>query len=562
MGAIDVRTATAGAISSGIDWSAADYRALRRAHEWVIPERLNIAEIACDRHADGTGRLAILDDEDGSVKRCTFDELADLTDRFAGALRQLGVEQGDRVAVFLPQRLENAIAHLATFKLGAISVPLSPLFRADALEYRLGHSGARVLVTDAEHVAHVAAIRDRLPNLASVICCEERAGADWLWAMVRAATPIPRLADTTADDPAMIIYTSGTTGMPKGVLHAHRFVPGRLDAFELTHRLESEHLGERPFWTPADWSWVAGLVDCLLTPLVFACPVLAHRRRFDPQTALELVARHNVRSLFLPPTALNRLRMLGDEARAHELSVFSVHSAGEPLTAETYEWASSLFGCVFDLYGMTEICALVGSSPYTPVRPGAIGRPNPGHEVVILGDDGQPIRGVGEGEIAVGRDDPGMFLEYWDDPDATAARFRGDYMLTGDLARRDEDGYFWYQGRLDDVFNTSGYRVGPTEIERALAKHPAVAQAAVVGAPDRERGAIVKAFVVLAPGFDPGAALAREIQEFVRAGLALYQYPRKIVFARELPVTVSSKVRRCELRAEDADDRFGLLVAE
>jgi len=562
MGTSDVGTDTKGVISSGIDWSAADYGALRRAHRWCIPERLNIAEIACDRHADGSGRLAILDDEDGSVRRYSFDELKELTDRLAAALRGLGVGRGDRVAVFLPQRVENALGHLAAFKLGAISVPLSPLFRADALEYRLGHSGARVLITDAEHLAFATPIRDRLPELTSVICCEDVPGADCLWTLVRDASPLDHAVDTAADDPAMLLYTSGTTGMPKGVLHAHRFVPGRLDAFELTHRIESEHHGERPFWTPADWSWVAGLVDCLLTPLVFACPVLAHRRRFEPSAALELIARHRVRSLFLPPTALNRLRMLGDEARRHSLSVYCVHSAGEPLTAETYAWASSLFGRVFDLYGMTEICALVGSSPYSPVRPGAIGRPNPGHEVVILGSDGRPLEGPGEGEIAVGRDDPGMFLEYWNDPEATAARFRGDYMLTGDLARRDEDGYFWYLGRLDDVFNTSGYRVGPTEIERALAKHPAVAQAAVVGVPDPERGAVVKAFIVLAPEVRPSAALAREIQEFVKGGLALYQYPRKIVFARELPSTVSSKVRRCELRARDADDRFGIAIAE
>jgi len=558
MGTTTVEIAAIQTISSGIDWSAASYDELRRAHRWLIPERLNIAHIACDRHADGSGRLAILDDEGESVRRYTFDELAAMTDSLAAGLRGLGVERGDRVAVFLPQRVENALAHLAAFKLGAISVPLSPLFRADALEYRLGHSGARVLVTDAEHYPHFAPIRERLPELAIVLGCEEMPGAESLWRLVREAAPLEGAVDTSADDPAMLLYTSGTTGMPKGVLHAHRFVPGRLDAFELTHRIESEHLGERPFWTPADWSWVAGLVDCLFTPLVFACPVLAHRRRFDPLEALALIARHDVRSLFLPPTALNRMRMLGDAACTRDLSVFCVHSAGEPLTAETYAWASSTFGRVFDLYGMTEICALVGSSPYVPVRPGAIGRPNPGHEVVIVDDGGQPIEGPGEGQIAVGRDDPGMFLEYWNDPEATAARFSGDYMLTGDLARRDADGYFWYQGRLDDVFNTSGYRVGPTEIERALAKHPAVAQAAVVGVPDPERGAIVKAFVLLAQGASPSAGLAREIQDFVKGGLALYQYPRRIVFARDLPMTVSSKVRRCELRADDADERYGV----
>jgi acetyl-CoA synthetase len=503
--------------------------------------------------------IEVADAGDGFVRReHGFSELAERSGRLARGFAALGVERGDRVAVFLPQRVECALAHLATFKLGAISVPLSPLFRAEALRHRLGASGAKLVVTDSEHLPAVREIAAALPAL-RIVCAEDGApGTESLPRLIAEHAPA-ECVDTSSDDPVMLCFTSGTTGLPRGALHAHRFLPGRLSGFELIHRLESGPDRDRPFWTPADWAWIGGLVDCVLTPWLFGCPVLAYRHRgFDPIRVLALIEEQRVRSLFLPPTALHRLRTV---AGATARGVFSVHTAGEPLPAETYRWAAGVFGSVFELYGMTEMGATIGSSPLSPVKPGSMGRAFPGHEVALLDGAGDPIAGQGEGEIAIRRGDPGMFLGYFGDPEATHARFRGDWLVTGDLARRDGDGYFFYLGRNDDVFNASGYRIGPTEIEDVLLTHPALAEAAVVGEPDAERGHIVKAFVVLCEGHAPSAELSAELARFVKERLAAYEYPRNIVFARELPRTETGKIRRSELRAADADRRFGLFVA-
>jgi acetyl-CoA synthetase len=541
-------------LRSGIDWSARTYEEVRARHAWHVPPRLNIARAVCDVHANGAGKVALVSAGAEHEKTTyTFDELKDLSDRLATVLRGLGVDRGDKVAVYLPQRVECALAHLAAFKLGAVSVPLSPLFRADALAYRLTHSRAKVVVTDAEHRAFLPA------GSARVLDCDAGApgpGVESFWSLVREAGPTAA-ADTSADDPAMVVYTSGTTGLPKGALHAHRFLPGRLSGFELMHGLEARPSGDRPFWTPADWAWVGGLVDCVLTPWAFGCPVLAwSRRRFEPAVVLDLIASMRVRSLFLPPTAIQRMR--AEVPAGRRVDVVSVHTAGEPLSREAYTWAAATFGTVYELYGMTEMGATIGNSPFFPVRPGSMGKPFPGHHVVLAREDGTPAEDGEIGEIAIRRGDPGMFLGYLDDPDATAARFRGEWLLTGDLALRDEDGYFHYRGRADDVFNTAGYRVGPTEIEQSLLSHPAVEHAAVVGAPDPERGEIVKAFVVVRTGFAPGSDLRADIQRHVKERLAAYEYPRQIVFARELPVTTTGKVRRAELRAPGADARYGL----
>jgi acetyl-CoA synthetase len=527
-------------ITTGIDWSEQSYEAMVRAFRWQIPERFNIAA-SVERHADGSGRTALVELlEDGSSRSTSFDELEALSSRLARSLSELGVERGDRIAVFLPQCRETALAHLAAFRLGAISVPLSPLFRADALRHRLVNSGAKACFTDRELSPHLEGIfpsqkvMTELPFATAGLPC----------------------ADTSKDDPAMLIYTSGTTGLPRGALHAHRFLPGRLSGFELCHRLESGPHRDRPFWTPADWAWVGGLVDCVLTPWVLGCPVLAARRRgFDANVLSNVIERGNVRSLFLPPTALHRLL---DSPAGTFQRVFSVHTAGEPLPAETYRWAKDSFQQVYELYGLTEVGAVAGSSPYVPVRPGSLGKPYPGHDVVLLDERGGIVTGAGEGEIAVHRSDPGMFLGYFQDPAATQARFSGEYLVTGDLARRDEDGYLYYLGRNDDVFNTAGYRVGPTDIEATLVHHPAVADAGVVGEPDAERGHVVKAFVLLASGHLPSKELEAELRSFVKERLAAYEYPRKVVFVRELPRTVSGKLQRGALRAEDADTRFGL----
>ncbi len=546
-------------VSSGIDWSATSYDEVVRRHRWGIPVHCNIAELACDRHA-ASGRLAMVEvDEQGGARHHTFAQLAEWSDRLASVLAELGVVRGDRVAVFCPQRVENPLGHLAAFKLGAVSVPLSSLFRSEALAYRLAHSQAKVVITDAEHLDYLRPVLAAMPRPPRVLACDVPAsapGVDSLWPLIDGALRVVR-APTTANDPAMVVYTSGTTGMPKGAVHAHRFIPGRLSGFELMHRLEASPTDDRPFWTPADWAWVGGLVDCVITPWLFGCPVIGWRRRgFEPAAVYDLIARYRVRSMFVPPTAIRRLQTAGLPPRA--LGLVSVHTAGEPLPPETLAWAQRAFGTVYELYGMTEMGATIGNSPWFDVRPGSMGKPFPGHDVRLLRDDGTMTDPDETGEICVRRGDPGMFLGYLDDAAATEARFRGDWLRTGDLAARDADGYIFYRGRADDLINTSGYRVGPTEIEQTLLAHPAIEHAAVVGVPDPERGEIVKAFVVVRAGVRPDDALLAELQQHVKQRLAVYEYPRKIVFATELPTTASGKIRRTELRAPDADERFSV----
>jgi acetyl-CoA synthetase len=526
------------------------YDEVRARFRWDIPARYNIGQDACDKWADGSGRLALLHLRgDGGVERISFDDLRARSNRLANTLRAHGVARGDHVGVLLPQVPEAAVAHIAIYKLGAIAVPLFQLFGEAALEFRLRDSGAAALVTDATGLARLAPIRDRLPALRLVLSADGAGeGALSLPGETARASDGFTPVDTAADDPALIIYTSGTTGSPKGALHAHRTLLGHLPGVEMP-----QERFPRPgdlFWTPADWAWIGGLLDVLLPGLHHGVPVLAHRMaKFDPEFAFRLMAEHGVRNAFVPPTALKMMRGVPDPAR-FGARPRSIGSGGETLGAELLDWARGAFGVtVNEFYGQTE-CNLVVSncSSLMPVKPGSMGRPVPGHEVAILGADGEELPPGAIGTIAVRRPDPVMFLGYWNNPEATAAKFSGDWLLTGDQGVADADGYIRFVGRDDDVITSAGYRIGPGEIEDFLLSHPAVAMAAVVGVPDALRTERVKAFVVPAPGATPGPALAAEIQEFVKSRLAAHLYPREVEFVDALPLTATGKVMRGELR--------------
>ncbi len=530
---------------------ASNYDELYRDFRWDIPARFNIASACCDRYADGSGRLALIYvGEDGGAARTSFDQIGDFSRRFANVLKADGLVRGDRVAVFLSQSLELPIAHLAAFRSGLVSVPLFTLFGEDALEFRLVNSGARAVVTDEGGWDKLSKIRDRLPDLQSIYVAggTSGGGARSFWRSIEAASPEFATVDTAADDPAIIIYTSGTTGNPKGALHAHRVLLGHLPNVEMVHEFLPKP-GD-VMWTPADWAWIGGLFDALFPAWYHGVPVVGHRaRKFEPQAAMQLMADHGVRNVFLPPTALKLMRQAGVKHAGVKLR--SMLSGGESLGAELLEWVRATFGIeVHEIYGQTECNLVVGcNSKLFPIRSGAMGKATPGFDVRIVNQKGEELPRGERGIIGVRQPNPCTMLEYWRNPEATAKKYAGEFLLTGDLGIQDADGYFWYVSREDDVITTAGYRVGPSEIEHTLMKHPAVAMSAVVGIPDPIRTEAIKAWIVLRPGFTPNDALAREIQEFVKVQLAAHEYPRFVQFAEQLPLTATGKVLRRELRA-------------
>jgi acetyl-CoA synthetase len=529
-----------------------DYDKLCREFRWEIPDRFNLATACCDRHADGTGRLALIYvDEDGSSQRTSFDDLADLSRRFANVLVSDGLTRGDRVALFLSQSLELLVGHLSAFRAGMISIPLFALFGEDALEFRLANSGAKAIVTDAAGWEKLQKIRDRLPELSNIYLIgddDAPAGTKKFWPTLEAASSDFVTIDTAADDPAMIIYTSGTTGSPKGALHAHRVLLGHLPNVEMIHDFFPR--ADDVMWTPADWAWIGALFDVLFPSLYHGVPVIGHRaRKFDSHAAMQLMADHAVRNVFLPPTALKLMRQ--DEVSNSGVQLRSIFSGGEALGAELLDWVRDTFGIeVHEGYGQTECNLSVGNNAKLfPIRPGSMGKATPGFDVRIVDDNGSERPRGERGIIAVRQPNPVTMIEYWKNPEATRKKYAGGFLLTGDLGRQDEDGYFWYLSREDDVITTAGYRVGPSEIEDCLLKHPAVAMSAVVGVPDPLRTESIKAWIVLRPGVAPSDALAREIQDFVKVKLAAHEYPRFVQFTNALPMTATGKVLRRELRA-------------
>ena len=532
------------------------YAELYRAFRWNVPQRYNMAHACCGQWAEDRNRFALYwEDESGASAAYSFWDVQVAANRLSNALAGLGVRRGDRVAIILPQRPETAIAYMAIFQMGAIALPLSHLFGPDALEYRLSHAEASVALVEPTTIANLWAVKDKVPTLRHIIGVggARETGVHGYEELLAKASRNFRAIDTAADDPALIVYTSGTTGPPKGALKAHRVLIGNVPGFVHSHDFFPQR-GDL-FWSPADWAWTGGLMDALLPSWMFGVPILGYRGRFDAERAFYLLDKYGVRNSFLFPTALKLMMKAVPRPRdKYSLNIRSIMSAGESVGVTVIEWAKAELGVTInEMFGQTEINYVVGNCQAAwPVKPGSIGRPYPGHRVAVIDDQGKELPAGELGEIAVHRGvDPVFFLEYWKNPQATRDKFIGDWGCTGDQGKTDGDGYFWYQGRSDDVIKSAGYRIGPAEIESCLVKHRAVANAAVIGKPDETRGAIVKAFIVLQPGESPSPALIEDIQGHVRGRLAPYEYPREIEFIDALPMTTTGKVQRKELRKRE-----------
>jgi len=489
------------------------YEELYGSFRWELPPKLNLGVEVCERQPRDATALLVTDGRE-VTRRVTFGDLSNDSNRLANALRARGVGAGDRVGIALPQRPETAVAHIAVLKLGAIAVPLSTRFGPDAMAVRLGDSDPALVLADRE-----------LEGVETIdVDCE-------LPALLAAASDRFEPVKTGPDTPALIVYTSGTTGPPKGALLAHRVLHGHLPGFELSHDFFPQP-GD-VIWSPADWAWMGGLFDVLLPSLLHGRPVVAFQTtKFDPEGAYDLIERLRIRNVFMPATAL-RLMAAVDGPR---LALRTVASGGEMVGEETAAWCQERLGArLNEFYGQTEANLLIGNCAAWPAKPGSMGRAYPGHDVRLV--DGEVTVGVG--------DDPVVFLGYWRNEAATAEKVRDGRLHTGDLAEVDEDGYFRFVGRTDDLISSAGHRIGPGEIEECLVRHPSVALAAVIGIPDEVRGEAIKAFVVSA---SPSEALAAELKALVRERLAAYEVPRQIEFVDELPLTTSGKIRRNELR--------------
>lgn len=554
------------------------YETLHSTFRWKVPRHFNIADVCCGRWARETPEaLAIVyEHENGQTLRCSYASLQAQANRLSHALQRLGVAPGDRVAIVMPQRIETAVAHIAIYQVGAVAMPLSMLFGPEALAYRLQHSEARLALVDESAIDNLLAARAECPGLQTVVAVGAAQGqgdADWSSLLAREPAGFQPVV-TQADDAAVLIYTSGTTGPPKGALIPHRALIGNLSGFVCTQNWFPQR-GD-VFWSPADWAWTGGLMDALLPTLYFGHPIVAYQGRFAPEKAFELMARHGVTNTFLFPTALKAMMKAVPAPREHyALKLRAVMSAGEAVGDAVFDYCRERLGVtVNEMFGQTEINYVVGNCgqyvdttgtphPAWAQRPGSMGRPFPGHRVAVIDDEGRECPRGTPGDVAVhrrdvhGQPDPIFFLGYWRNDDATRAKFTGDpqdsWCRTGDTAVMDDDGYLWYQGRSDDVFKAAGYRIGPSEIENCLVRHPAVANAAVVPKPDRERGAVVKAYVVLAAGHSGTPELVEALQQHVRGRLAPYEYPKEIEFIEALPMTTTGKVQRKVLRLQEEE---------
>jgi acetyl-CoA synthetase len=534
----------------------------REAFTWEFPDGYNIARDCLRKHDDPDRPALHQADTGGRHESYTFRELDELSTQVAHGLAGRGIDRGDRVAVVVPQKPANPLTHLACWKLGAVSLPLSVLFGPDAVEYRLNDSEASVVVADESVLDTVTAVRDACPDLEHVVAVDagDPGGDVEPFAALRTGQPTAMtIAETDEETPAIVMYTSGSTGPPKGVLHGHGVWVGHCPAFRMYFERD---VADSTFWTPADWAWIGALGDLVFPAWHYGRPVVGYPMGgFDPETAFELAAEFGVTDAFLPPTAIRMMMNVDAPGERYDLELKAICSGGEPLTPEILDWAQEeLEGvAVNELYGQTEANLLVTNCrEWFPARAGSMGKPVPGHDVAIVdGETGEQVDDGEVGMIAVARgDDPVVFDRYWNEPEKTAAASvtgpdGTEWHLTEDLGYRDEDGYLWFKARDDDVIITSGYRVGPGEVESAILEHTDVEQVGVVGVPDETRGEIIKAFVQPVAGVTGDDSLREEIRKLVRENLAKYEYPRDIEFVEGLPTTTTGKIQRRKLRGDE-----------
>ncbi|MEA3558075.1 MAG: AMP-binding protein [Candidatus Thermoplasmatota archaeon] len=537
-----------------------DYDNLYKEFKWDVPEYYNFGFDVVDEWAKDRTKLSLVSlHGDGSKANYhTFYDLKVLSDKFANILLDLGVKKGDRVLVILESIPQWYVALLGMFKIGVVPMPGTVLLTSKDIKYRINRAEANMVITDVDHIGRVERIAAECPTLEHKMVVDGPV-MDWLCysdEMKKAARNLDmnRVEPTKTTDPMLLYFTSGTTGNPKMVLHTHSYPLGHYVTAKFAQSLTSRDL----HWTISETGWAKAAWGKLFGQMIVGAAIIQWETpgRFDPDGLLKAMAKQGVTSFCAPPTVYRLL--IQQDLTKYDLKLRHCLSAGEPLNPEVIKvWKETFDLDIFDFFGQTETVCVLSNYPFMPIKYGSVGKPTPGHDVRIVDDEGNEMQPGEEGNIAIylgNTRPPGLLKEYWKDEDAMARAFHHDFYFTGDRAYRDEDGYFWFVGRDDDVIKSSGYRIGPFEVESALQEHPAVAECAVVGAPDPGgiRGILVKAFVILARGYEPSDKLTRDIQDHVKENTAPYKYPRIVEYVKELPKTISGKIKRKELREKSS----------
>lgn len=521
--------------------------------DWDINEKFNITHEAIEKHDVDPKKVALFFvDSDFRCEKYTYRDLNTLSSQFANVLKNLGLEKGDRVARLLPRIPETYITFFGTWKAGMVDVPLYTAFGPEAIEYRVKDCGAKVLVTDYENREKVAKIARNLEGVKIIVVPTGRGvgiyGGDLsFWHEMGKASGKFETVETKADDLAVLVYTSGTTGPPKGTEILQKGIVSVLPYAKYCLDVKDTDM----YWGFADPGWTYGLFSAGSTLLVLGQSLLIFGGRFTAESWYHIMDQYRVTNFTAAPTAYRAIMAAGDELpKKYEIIARHFSSGGEPLNKEVISWFKRHFNVnVRDNYGITEVSMLICNSPYLPLIPGSMGKPMPGFEVKLVDRDGREVPTGQHGVIAAKRNPFFLSNGYWKKPEKWASAFvDGDWFVTGDQAYCDENGYYYFVGRDDDVISSAGYRIGPFEVESTVLEHPSVAECAVVGKPDELRGEIVKAYIVLKVGYQPSDELAKEIQQFVRERLAKHNYPREIEFLEDLPKTSSGKIKRVELR--------------
>ncbi len=543
-------------LGSGPAAKGAAYEDIYNDFKWEVPEYYNFGFDVVDRWAEDRTKLALLSvkENGGEPQFHTFHELSLLTNKFANVLRGLGVKRGDRVLIILQSIPQWYMAMIGMFKLGVVPMPGTVLLTAKDIAYRVNRAEAGMVITDLAHLDRVEEVAGMCPSLRHKMVVDGQAEG-WLnfdqeMAKVSPCLDQASLPPTRSDDPLLLYFTSGTTGQPKMVLHTHKYPLGHYVTAKYFQSLAPTDL----HWTVSETGWAKAAWGKLFGQMILGAAIIQREAtgRFNPDTVLRIMERYGVTTFCAPPTVYRMMVQL--DLKQYKLKLRHCASAGEPLNPEVIKIWKDAFGLdIYDGYGQTETVCILSNYPFMPLKYGSVGKPTPGHDVRIVDFEGKELPAGEEGSIALrlnGSRPPGLMREYWKDANAMASSFRGEYYYTGDRAYRDEEGYFWFVGRDDDIIKSSGYRIGPFEVESALIEHPAVAECAVVGAEDPEgtRGILVKAFIVLAQGYEAGDDLTRDIQEYVKKTTAPYKYPRLVDYVKELPKTISGKILRRELR--------------